>query len=499
MTKLWPQREAERIVQRFPQADTYLLETGFGPSGHPHMGTVGEVVRTHFVAMALAELGKKSLLIVFSDDMDGLRKIPVNIDAPWLQEHLGKPVSAIPDPYGCCPSYSAHMNKELREMLDDTGIPYKFISSTEEYKSGKYNEVLQLALARNQEILDVILPTLRPENRAGWFPIMPVCENCGRVNTTKVLSFDADKATVEYSCSEELKGAVGCGHHGRQPVGNGRSKFGWKADWGARWAVFGINYEMYGKDLIESAKLSKQIARILGGRPPVDMFYEMFLDESGRKISKSVGKGLTVENFTRWGTPESLYYLMFKNPRQQKKLSNETVIQYMDEVLKMAPEDPEYKYIYFAGPHPRLPIVYSDLINIIAAVGVTDIPVLKEFIIDVYGQDIAENWDYVEELLTTALNYYTDFILPQRSFPVLTPEENRLLDLFLDLIERETEAEAVQSGTYDIARENGIPPKDFFQLLYQVLLGKPSGPRIGGFVAQMGKARIRDIIAQHRK
>ena len=132
MTKLWPQREAERIVQRFPQADTYLLETGFGPSGHPHMGTVGEVVRTHFVAMALAELGKKSLLIVFSDDMDGLRKIPVNIDAPWLQEHLGKPVSAIPDPYGCCPSYSAHMNKELREMLDDTGIPYKFISSTEE-------------------------------------------------------------------------------------------------------------------------------------------------------------------------------------------------------------------------------------------------------------------------------------------------------------------------------------------------------------------------------
>lgn len=499
MTKLWPQREAERIVQRFPQADTYLLETGFGPSGHPHMGTVGEVVRTHFVAMALAELGKKSLLIVFSDDMDGLRKIPVNIDAPWLQEHLGKPVSAIPDPYGCCPSYSAHMNKELREMLDDTGIPYKFISSTEEYKSGTYNEVLQLALARNQEILDVILPTLRPENRAGWFPIMPVCENCGRVNTTKVLSFDADKATVEYSCSEELKGAVGCGHHGRQPVGNGRSKFGWKADWGARWAVFGINYEMYGKDLIESAKLSKQIARILGGRPPVDMFYEMFLDESGRKISKSVGKGLTVENFTRWGTPESLYYLMFKNPRQQKKLSNETVIQYMDEVLKMAPEDPEYKYIYFAGPHPRLPIVYSDLINIIAAVGVTDIPVLKEFIIDVYGQDIAENWDYVEELLTTALNYYTDFILPQRSFPVLTPEENRLLDLFLDLIERETEAEAVQSGTYDIARENGIPPKDFFQLLYQVLLGKPSGPRIGGFVAQMGKARIRDIIAQHRK
>ena len=499
MTKLWPQQEAQRIVQRFPERNTYLLETGFGPSGHPHMGTVGEVVRTHFVAMALAELGKKSELVVFSDDMDGLRKIPVNIDAPWLQEHLGKPVSAIPDPYGCCPSYSAHMNKELRAMLDDTGIPYKFVSATEEYQKGTYNQVLQLALARNQQILNIILPTLRPENREDWFPIMPVCENCGRVNTTKVLGYNSEKATVEYSCSEELKGAKGCGHHGSQPLGDGRSKFGWKADWGSRWAVFGINYEMYGKDLIESAKLSKQITKILGGHPPVDMFYEMFLDESGRKISKSVGKGLTVENFTRWGTPESLNYLMFKNPRQQKKLSSETVVQYMDEVLKMTPEDPEYKYIYFAGSRPQVPIVYSDLINIVSAVGVTDIPVLKEFIIDVYGRGIAENWDYVQELLTPALNYYTDFILPQRDFPVLNQEKNRLLDLFLDLIGRETEAEALQTGTYAIARENGIPPKDFFQLLYQVLLGKPSGPRIGGFVAQMGAKRISDIIKQHRK
>ena len=242
---------------------------------------------------------------------------------------------------------------------------------------------------------------------------MPVCENCGRVNTTKVLSFDADKATVEYSCSEELR-AVGCGHHGRQPVGNGRSKFGWKADWGARWAVFGINYEMYGKDLIESAKLSKQIARILGGRPPVDMFYEMFLDESGRKISKSVGKGLTVENFTRWGTPESLYYLMFKNPRQQKKLSNETVIQYMDEVLKMAGRPVSI----FTLPVPAQ-VAHSLLRPDQHHCGGRSNRYTRaqRFIIDVYGQDIAENWDYVEELLTTALNYYTDFILPQRSFP----------------------------------------------------------------------------------
>lgn len=496
---LWPQREAQRLVQRFPNTEIYLLETGFGPSGHPHMGTVGEVVRTHFVAMALAELGKRSRLLVFSDDLDGLRKIPVNIDAPWLSEHLGKPVSAIPDPYGCCASYSAHMNNELQEMLAATGIPYEFVSATAEYKKGTYNGVLQLALRRNEQILAVILPTLRPENRVGWFPIMPICENCGQVNTTKVTGFDPAAATVEYSCSEGLKGAFGCGYQGKQPVGDGRSKFGWKADWGARWAVFGVNYEMYGKDLIESAKLSKQITKILGGRAPVDMFYEMFLDESGRKISKSVGKGLTVENFTRWGTPESLNYLMFKNPRQQKKLSSETVVAYMDEVLKMTPDDPEYAYIYYAGSRPQLPITYSDLINIIAAVGITDVAILKEFIGDVYGDQVMEDWRYIEELLATALNYYTDFILPQRNFPELGPAENELLDQFLALIQRETDAEALQTGVYDLARENNIPAKDLFRLLYQVLLGKPSGPRIGSFVAQMGAVRIAKLVAEHRR
>lgn len=497
--KLWPQQEAEKIIQRFPDADSIILQTGFGPSGHPHMGTVGEVVRTHFVAMALRELGRKSVIQVFSDDMDGLRKIPANIQAPGLEEHLGKPVSAIPDPYGCCESFSAHMNWELREMLDATGIPYRFVSATEEYKKGTYNDVLRLALVRMDQILKVILPTLREENREGWSPIMPVCENCGLVNTTRVLDYDTDKASVEYSCTEELKGAKGCGHHGTQPVGDGRSKFGWKADWGARWAVFGINYEMYGKDLIESAKLSKQVARILSGRPPVDMFYEMFLDESGRKISKSVGKGLTVENFTRWGTAESLNYLMFKNPRQQKKLSQETVVQYMDEVLKLSPEDPEYKYIFFAGARPALPIVYSDLVNIVSAVGVTEIPVLREFILDVYGAQLEQHWDYVQDLLEPAINYYTDFILPQRSFPDLTQEDNALLNQFLALIDQETEAEAIQTGTYNIAKEADVPPRQFFQLLYQVMLGKPSGPRIGSFVAQMGAERIRDIIQRNTK
>lgn len=497
-TSLWPQQEAGRIVQRFPDQDTYLLQTGFGPSGHPHMGTVGEVVRTHFVAMALEDLGKKALIQVFSDDMDGLRKIPTNIKAPWLEEHLGKPVSSIPDPYGCCESFSAHMNNELKAMLDSTGIPYRFVSAAEEYKKGTYNDILKLTMVRINSILNLVLPTLREENRQGWFPIMPVCEQCGKVNTTKVLKADAGSGTLEYSCTEELKGAVGCGFRGSQFAGDGRSKFGWKADWGARWAVFGINYEMYGKDLIESATLSKQIAKILGGRAPVDMFYEMFLDETGKKISKSVGQGLSVENWNRWGTPESLNYLMFKNPRQQKKLSNETVIQYMDETLTMTADSPEYKFIYFAGSKPQVPVRYSDLINIVAAVGVTDLSVLKEFVTDIYGQELSRHWEYVQNLMQLAVNYYEDFILPEREFPALDQEQSRLLDMFLELIALETEADTIQTGTYSIAKDNGLPPKDFFQLLYRVMLGKPSGPRIGSFVAQMGAQRITEIIKKNR-
>ena len=496
-TKLWPIQQAEKITQRFPQAEKYLLQTGFGPSGHPHMGTVGEVVRTHFVAMALQDLGKEAVIQVFSDDMDGLRKIPSNIKAPWLEEHLGKPVSAIPDPYGCCDSFSDHMNNELRQMLNATGIDYTFVSAAGQYKSGTYNQVLQLAMQRLKPILEVILPTLREENRQGWFPIMPVCENCGLVNTTRVVGHNADTATVDYHCDQQLKGAVGCGHKGTQPVGDGRSKFGWKADWGARWAVFGIHYEMYGKDLIESAKLSRQLTKILDGKPPVDMFYEMFLDEEGKKISKSVGQGLSVDNWTRWGTAEALNHLMFKNPRQQKKLSRETVVQYMDEVLQMTPDAPEYRFIYFAGPRPSLPMSYSDLINIVSAVGVTDIGVLKSFAADIYGQPSGEQEKYLELLLKLAINFYTDFILPERRFPSLSPQQSQLIDKFIALINSETDAEAIQTGTYTIAKEAGMPPKDFFRLLYEVILGKPSGPRIGGFVTQMGADRITEIIRRN--
>jgi lysyl-tRNA synthetase, class I len=500
VSNLWPEQEARRIVERWPQKETYILQTGFGPSGHPHMGTVGEVVRTYFVGRALQEMGKRFEIIVFADDMDGLRKIPKNIDAPWLEEHLGKPVSSIPDPYGTDASYSGHMNRELHEMLGATGIPYSFRSSERMYKDGHFNEVLRLLFRHAEQILALILPTMREENREGWFFFQPACENCGRVNNTQVLSYDRESCQVTYACTAEFRGVRGCGYEGSRSALDGGGKLGWKVDWAARWYAFGVSYEMYGKDLIESAKLSKEIVRIIGGRPPVDMFYEMFLTEEGRKISKSVGAGLSIENWDRWGTRDSLYLLMFKNPRQQKRLGPDTVIQYTDEVLLMGKEDPQYPYIYFAGDRPDLGgLRFSDIVNLVSAISVTDPDQLLEYLGRSFGHErIRRHEAYVRDLLEKAINYYEDFILPTRHVPELKAEHWQMVDRFAALIERDASADEIQSGVFAIAREHGMEAKDFFRVLYGVLLGAESGPRIGGFVALLGREKVKELIGEAR-
>lgn len=501
MSNLWPQQEARRVIQRWPQREKYILETGFGPSGHPHMGTVGEVVRTYYVCRGLQEQGKDIQIIVFSDDMDGLRKIPKNIDAPWLQEHLGKPVSRIPDPYGCCESYSGHMNNGLKQMLGRTGIPYTFAASSVMYNGGHFDGVIELMFRHGQAILDLLLPTMREENRAGWFFFQPACENCGRVNTTLVRDWDPATTRMEYVCAGEFRGVTGCGYAGEQDALGGKGKLGWKVDWGARWFHFGVNYEMYGKDLIESARLSSEVVKIIGGKPPVQMFYEMFLTEEGRKISKSVGEGISLENFHRWGTQDAVNLLMFKNPREQKKLGSDTVIRYMDEVVTLDRNDPQYPFVYYHGDRPDLGgLRYSDLINLLTAIGVHPKEVLRPYLERTFGADrIAGNWEYVDDLLTRAINYYEDFILPNLQVPELTPEQWALVDQFEALIDRTESAEEVQYEVYEIAKAAGIPAKEYFRLLYSVLLGQESGPRIGGFVALVGRDQIKSLIARARR
>lgn len=494
---LWPQQEAKRLIERWPNKDLFVLETGFGPSGHPHMGTIGEVVRTYYVGMALKELGKDFKIVVFSDDMDGLRKIPVNIDAPWLQEHLGKPVSRIPDPYGCCDSFSGHMNNQLNDMLGRLGVPYEFASSAVMYGSGRFNEAITQAFRHIEELRELIASTMREENRGGWFPFMPICENCGKVNTTVVTGYDTERVTVSYTCTGEHKGVKGCGHTGERSALNGGGKMGWKVDWGLRWYALGVNFEMYGKDLIESAKLSTQVCKTLGGAAPNHMFYELFLTEEGRKISKSVGKGLSLENWDRWGTLEALNLLMFKNPRQQKKLGIDTVIQYMDESLQMAKDAPEYRFIYFTGDRPDLPVRYSDLITLVNTVGVAEPEVLRPFVERTLGvETVSAHWSYIRDLLEKAVHFYEDFIAPHRVIPSLSPEQWAMVGHFEALVERESDPDVIQNSVFQIARDNGMQPKDYFQLLYSVMLGQPQGPRMGNFVKLVGPEKIKEILTQ---
>lgn len=498
---LWPHQEAKRIVERWPQKSKYILQTGFGASGHPHMGTIGEVVRTYYVAMALKDLGKESDIIVFSDDMDGLRKIPKNIDAPWLAEHLGKPVTRIPDPYGTSKSFGHHMDDELLEMLRKTGIKAEFKSAADCYSDGTFDEGIRKMFKHMKAIMDLILPTMREENRQGWFPWLPICENCGKVNTTRVDSYDGDACTVTYTCSGEHKGAVGCGHTGTQSALEGRGKFFWKADWALRWYVFGVNFEMHGKDLIDSAKLSSEIVKIIGGKPPVTMMYELFLTEEGRKISKSTGAGISMENWGRWGTQDSMNLLMFKNPRQQKKLGTDSIIQYTDETLTMTKDDPQYRFIYYHGDRPDLGgLRYSDIINLVNAISVTDPDQLLEYLGRSFGHDrIRQNEGFVRDLLEKATNYYEDFILPTREVPTLTEQEWEMVEEFDRFIDTTDDADEIQTAVFNIAKNRGIAPKEFFKVLYGVLLGAQSGPRVGGFVQLVGKDRIHELIRAARQ
>lgn len=498
--KLWPHQEAKRIVERWPQKQTYTLQTGFGASGHPHMGTIGEVVRTYYVAMALKDLGKESEIIVFSDDLDGLRKIPKNIDAPWLADHLGKPVTLIPDPYGTTSSFGHHMDEELLGMMAKTAIPAQFKSATDCYRDGTFDEGIRKMFKHMEEIMALILPTMREENRAGWFPWLPICENCQKVNTTRVESYDADAVTVTYACVGEHKGISGCGHQGTQSALGGRGKFFWKADWALRWYVFGVNFEMHGKDLIDSAKLSSEIVKIIGGKAPITMMYELFLTEEGRKISKSVGQGISMENWGRWGTQDSLNLLMFKNPRQQKRLGTDSIIQYTDETLTMTKEDPQYRFIYYHGDRPDLGgLRYSDIINLVNAISVTDQDQLIEYLGRSFGHEsIQANEAFVRELLAKAINYYEDFILPTREAPSLTTEEWEMVAAFDQMIDTTDDADEIQTNVFSIAKAAGRQPKDFFRILYGVLLGATSGPRIGGFVKLVGKERIHALVAEAR-
>ena len=533
--QFWPQQEAEKILKTFPAADSIILETGYGPSGAPHIGTFAEVARTSWVGAALAAIsGRPHTLVAFSDDMDGLRKVPLNMPAEALEPHLGKPLSRVPDPFGCHPSYAGHNNAQLRGMLDRFGFTYTFKSSSEQYTGGLFNEGLARILRHCEQVRQVILPTIREEKRKDWSPFFPICEQCGRINGTRVTGYDVARLVVTYLCEGEQTGALGdeppaddetpagpgsrpvstgCGYRGEVTILDGHVKVGWKVDWALRWYALGVQYEMYGKDLIESAALSSKICRVISegaSRGPVQSFYEMFLDEEGRKISKSVGRGLTVDSWLSSAPMESLLLFIFKDPRKAKKLSWDVVARTVDEYLQLlqrryqetAPRGPglhdELDFISPGLPEQspyEYPVTYSMLYQLIGALGVPDHAVVREYV-QRYKGAIPSSDTMLDALIDHATAYVKDQILPGRTPFVSDAREAALLLALAGYLADEHEAEEIQTHAFDIAREANLEAKDFFRLVYTALTGQDSGPRLGSFVKLLGQAKVKAILEE---
>ncbi len=521
----WPLREAAALLKhiealearglRTPE-DPVLFETGYGPSGLPHIGTFAEVGRTTFIRRAFQQLtDRPTKLIAFSDDMDGLRKVPLNLpDQDAVRPHLGKPLSSIPDPFGTDSSYSGHMNRRLREFLDRFGFEYTFVSSTETYRSGAFNESLRLLLQRVDKVLDIILPTLRPDSREGWSPFMPVCSSCGRNLTTRVTSYHPERDSLSFACDVgRYEGLEGCGATGEVTVLDGNVKVGWKVDWALRWFTFGVHYEMYGKDLIESAMLSARIVRALDGQPPIGLFYEMFLDEDGRKISKSVGKGISVDRWMSYAPIESLLAFLYQNPRKAKRLQYETIPQFTDQYLKQLRDwegqdadgrlwNPSYFYFEREAdrPHWNTEVSYSLVRNLVVGIGKDDPGIVLDYLArydeTVLGDD---HRGLAESLVRGAIAYDREFEAAGRVKEAPAVEVRPAVAALADALaaaaaDGVSDAEKVQALAFIAAKEAGLEPKVLFRALYRGLIGQDRGPRFGGFMLALGLEEAGDAL-----
>lgn len=518
----WPFEEARKIIQKLDRQhragrershDDILLETGFGPSGLPHIGTFSEVARTTWVRYAFEALtGRPTRLVAFSDDMDGLRKIPQNIpNQDLILDHLGKPLCDIPDPFGEEESFSAYMNAQLKRFLDSFGFDYEFKSSRDQYRGGVFNDGLLQILRHYDAVRDVILPTLRPDNRARWSPFFPVCEQCGKVYTTRVTDVHPADGAISYACDQGFRNVDSCGHRGRMPVTDGHVKVGWKVDWALRWYVFDVDYEMYGKDLIESAELSAQIVRVLGGEPPVGFFYEMFLDENGQKISKSVGKGITIDEWLQYGPLESLAWFIFQNPQKAKKLHFDVIPRSVDKFLEdrhaFAHADEQARLdnpIWFlehdavsAGQSPSYEanVSYSMLLNLVNVLNTDDKDVVWNYILR-YDSDAGQNRPMIDDMIDRALQYYRDFVAPTKTYEAPPASMMPSLDQFRAFLKDYDghDPETIQSAVYAAGKDQGVSLGKWFRTLYRLLLGQDRGPRVGTFVHLYGVQETLDLI-----
>ena len=483
-----------------------LFETGYGPSGLPHIGTFGEVARTSWVRHAFTTLtGLPSRLLAFSDDMDGLRKVPDNVpNQDMLREFLGRPLTRVPDPFGTHDSFGAHNNARLRAFLDGFGFEYEFASSTEYYAAGRFDAALRRVLELHDEIVAVIAPTLGQERQATYSPFLPLHPRTGVVMQVRIERVDAAAGTVAWRDPAD-------GAWFETPVTGGACKLQWKADWAMRWQALGVDYEMSGKDLIDSVRLSGRICRVLGGEPPAGFTYELFLDEHAQKISKSKGNGIAVEEWLRYAPPESLSQYMFNQPQRAKRLYFDVIPKATDEYLAnaekaraQAPTDAMANPAWHihAGHVPESaysPLSFAMLLNLASVVNAETPDLLWGFIRRYNPHATPEAMPFLAGLVGYALAYYRDFVRPAKRFREPDAiERTALADLggMLAHLPPATPAEDIQNVIYEVGKRHPFAElRAWFGCLYQVLLGQPDGPRFGQFVALYGIAETTALIA----
>ncbi len=524
-SKAWPFEEARKVVARLAQrkspAAGVTFETGYGPSGLPHIGTFGEVARTTMVRTAFRLLTKDKVptrLICFSDDMDGLRKVPGNVPNPdKLEAYLNQPLTKVPDPFGEYDSFGGGNNARLRSFLDRFGFAYEFVSATEVYKAGRFDTMLKKMLEAYDEVMAIMLPSLREERQQSYSPFLPISPTTGEVLQVPIVERHVDAGTIVFRdpATDALT---------EVPITGGSVKCQWKADWALRWAALGIDYEMSGKDLIDSVKLSSRICSVLGARPPEGFNYELFLDENGQKISKSKGNGLTIEEWLAYASPESLSLFMFQKPRAAKRLYFDVIPKAVDEYFSFLDGYPRQSddqrlsnpvwHVHSGNPPTiDMPVAFSMLLNLASASNAHDKSVLWGFIVRHVAGVTPQGHPKLDELVGYAVRYYNDFVAPKKIFrhpDAIERDALAALDAKLGALPADAEAETIQHAVLDVARAipryqdpdrkgpDGGPGVSvaWFSTLYQILLGQERGPRFGSFVAIYGIPEMRTLIGR---
>ena len=508
-TNAWPFVEAKKILKErkidIEKKGKIILQTGYGPSGLPHIGTFGEVARTSMVVNALNQLTDiPKEIITFSDDMDGLRKVPDNVpNKDLLNKNLHKPLTNIPDPFKKYNSFGEHNNEMLKKFLNQFNFKYTFKSSTELYKSGTFNDSLKKILKKYNEIMNIIIPTLGKERQKTYSPFLPICPETGIVLEIPIIEIDEKKSKIIF----DNKGVKI-----EKSILDGNCKLQWKVDWAMRWYALDVDFEMYGKDLIESAILSTKIIKLLGKSNPSGFAYELFLDERGEKISKSKGNGITIDDWLKYSSPESLSLFMYQNPKRAKKLYKEIVPKAVDEYLDLIEKSTKQSELQIllnpvwhvhngVIPKEKMIMTFSMLLNLVETSNANSKDLLWKFV-KKYKQNIEEKeYPIFDKLIEYAIKYFNDVIKINKKYKKPNEQEKLALNELIKILDQcndEMSPEDIQTKIYTAGKENGYKDnlRDWFRLIYEVVFGEENGPRMGFFISFFGVKETKQLIEE---